>query len=63
MKRKILRWWYKNFHRVGDRMLIYHHMYGKFRVRYPDGKTSQPFDYPTAKDYKEMFGGEVIDNF
>ncbi len=39
------------------------HYRGKFRVRYPDGKESTKFDYKTAKDYKSMFGGEIIELF
>jgi hypothetical protein len=38
----------------------WHHAYGKWRVRYPDGKISQPFNRQVAEDYKEMFGGEII---
>ena len=59
--RWIKRQWYKLF-RI-DGILLSHANRGKFRVKYKDGAISQPFDWKTANDYKEMFGGEVIDNF
>jgi hypothetical protein len=33
---------------------------GQWRVRYPDGKMSKPFNRGTAENYQNMFGGEVI---
>ena len=62
MKRKLLRFYYKYFYSISG-CLFNHYMHGKFRVRYKDGAISQPFDYTTACDYRDMFGGEVIDNF
>lgn len=38
----------------------WHSAYGKWQVRYPDGKVSQPFSRKVAEDYREMFGGEII---
>jgi hypothetical protein len=35
-------------------------MRGKWFVKYTDGNFSQNFDYGTAKDYAEIFGGEVF---
>lgn len=61
MKRKILRWWYKM--QIIKGCVDNHRRKGKFRVKYPDGEISQPFDYKTAKDYRDIFGGKVIDNF
>jgi hypothetical protein len=63
MIRAFRRFWHKYFHSSGNTMLIYQYMGGKFRVKYPDGKVSQPFDYSTAKNYRDIFGGEIIDNF
>lgn len=61
MKRKILRWWYKL--QIVEGSILTHRIKGKFRVKYKDGQISQPFSYKVAKDYSEIFGGEVIDNF
>lgn len=33
---------------------------GRFYVRYPDGKRSQPFYYGTARNYAKLFGGKVV---
>jgi hypothetical protein len=38
-------------------------MYGKFRVKYNDGKISQKMCYRNARDYAKMFGGIVLDAF
>lgn len=46
-----------------DRSVADHRKKGKFRVKYRDGEISQPFSWRVANEYKEMFGGEVIDNF
>lgn len=35
-------------------------LYGKFYVRYPDGKKSVKMYYKHAKDYCDMFGGAVF---
>lgn len=34
--------------------------YGKWRVRYPDGKYTTKLYYDEASDLKEIFGGEII---
>lgn len=34
--------------------------HGRFFVLYPDGKQSQLFDYLTALDYRDIFGGDII---
>jgi len=59
--RSIKRLYYKLWDTNGN--LDRHRIYGKFYVRYPDGKRSQPFSWRVANEYKERFGGEVIDNF
>jgi hypothetical protein len=59
--RKIKRWIYKQ--RDHGELLLNHSAFGKFRVRYPDGEISQPFSWKAAKDYRDIFGGEIIDNF
>lgn len=46
-----------------DGSLLNHRMKGKFKVKYPDGRISQPFSWRTAKSYKNIFGGEILDNF
>ena len=38
-------------------------LYGKFRVKYNDGKISQKMCYCNARDYAKMFGGIVVDAF
>jgi hypothetical protein len=43
-----------------EHLMGWHQTYGEWRVRYPDGKISQPFSRQVAEDYAEMFGGEVI---
>lgn len=45
---------------IKSEILDTHRLYGKFLVKYPDGKFSQKFDFRTAKDYSEIFGGEVL---
>lgn len=59
----LIRQWYKISGPHENNMLLTHRIDGKFRVKYPDGKISQPFGYRTEKNYKEIFGGEIIDNF
>jgi hypothetical protein len=60
MKRRLLRLYYKLF---DHGILFDHYMHGKFRVKYPDGKISQRFSWRVAKEYKAIFGGEIIDAF
>lgn len=60
---KIKRLWYIFTSPDKGEMLIWHSINGKFRVKYPDGQYSQNFGYWTAKNYAEMFGGTVEDNF
>ena len=38
-------------------------MFGKFRVRYKDGKISQKMCWSSAKTYASIFNGEIIDAF
>lgn len=59
--RNIRREWYKLLSINGS--LWSHSAYGKFRVKYPDGQISQKFSYKCAKNYKAIFGGEIIDAF
>jgi hypothetical protein len=62
--RKIVRFWYiVSFNGTNEDSLDTHRLNGKFKVKYPDGKISQNFNYWIAKDYSEMFGGIVIDDF
>lgn len=64
LKRKLLRLWYRIWYQGGsDCSEDYHVINGKFRTLYKDGKKSRPCTYRLAKDYAEMFGGTVIDNF
>lgn len=58
--RKILRLYYMLFDYDG---IGSNASRGKFRVKYPDGKVSIKMSYWTAKDYKNIFGGEIIDAF
>ena len=58
--RELLKFWHIITSPDKDRALYVHRMYGKFYVKYPDGQRSQFFGYWVAKDYAEMFGGEVI---
>ncbi len=51
------------FNGTSEDSLDTHRLRGKFKVKYSDGKTSQNFSYYIAKDYAEMFGGEVLDDF
>lgn len=34
--------------------------FGRFYVRYPDGKRSQRFYYRTARQYAELYGGRIV---
>lgn len=43
-----------------EHTMAWHHCYGTCRVRYPDGKTSQPMSRRCAMDYQELFGGSII---
>lgn len=54
--RRFFVWWHKQKYRES---LLAGRMYGKFYVRYPDGKRSILMYYKTAKDYAEIFGGEL----
>jgi hypothetical protein len=38
-------------------------MFGKFRVKYKDGKISQKMCWHSAKNYASIFNGEIIDAF
>lgn len=51
--------WFDRFWSTGD-MLLHQQARGKFFVKYEDGNFSQNFDHKTAKDYAEIFGGEVF---
>jgi hypothetical protein len=44
----------------GEHMMDWHRRHGTCRVRYPDGKTSQPMSRKCARDYQEWFGGSII---
>jgi len=50
--------WFDKFWTCGD-ALFRQQMRGKWFVLYEDNLQSQNFDYRTAKDYAEIFGGEV----
>lgn len=54
-----IRRWLDKWPRHGE-LLYFHQARGRWRVIYPDGKRSQRFDYKTANDYRDIFGGEVI---
>lgn len=43
-----------------DESFSFNAVYGKFRVRYPEGYYSQCFCKDLAEDYAEMFGGTVV---
>lgn len=64
--KKIIRFFKRLYYRIifePSQCLLHDHiMFGKFRVKYPDGKISQKFSYKTAKNYSEIFGGKVIDD-
>lgn len=34
--------------------------HGQYRVLYPDGQLSQPFNLSTARSYASMFDGQVV---
>lgn len=38
-------------------------IHGKFRVKYKDGKRSVRMYYRNAKNYQEIFGGEIVELF
>ena len=61
--RNIVRFIKRQWHKLETLTPFYMDALGKFRVKYNDGRISRPMDYATAKDYAEMFGGKVIDNF
>lgn len=52
--------WFDKFWSAGGESLLNQQMRGKFFVKYKDGLQSQNFDYRTANDYAEIFGGEVF---
>jgi hypothetical protein len=58
---KLKRLYYRFWHHNGS--LYVQALYGKFRVKYPDGAVSQKFSYRTAKSYQAIFGGEIIEDF
>lgn len=58
--RNIKRVWYKMQFRDS---LMEGMIYGKFRAKYKDGQVSIKMYYKTAKNYADIFGGEVIDAF
>lgn len=43
-----------------EHSMDWHRRNGTCRVRYPDGKTSQPMSRRCAMDYQELFGGSII---
>ncbi len=62
--RKLKRYYYiLIFNGTSEDSLDTHRIRGKFKVKYPDGKISQNFSYWVAKDYSEMFGGVVLEDF
>ncbi len=62
--RKLKVYWYRFiFNGTSEDSLDTHRIRGKFKVKYPDGKISQNFSYSIAKDYAEMFGGVVLEDF
>lgn len=44
-----------------NRSVLWHDMNGEWRVRYPDGRFSQRFTRAVADDYRQIFGGEVVE--
>lgn len=53
--------WFDKMRTVNHVLTCYHQMYGRFHVNYnEDNRNSQSFDYQTAKDYADIFGGRVI---
>ena len=42
-----------------DGLMLYHRLYGKFFVVYPDGNKSQNMSWRVANDYRDLFGGKV----
>jgi len=61
----IWRYFLRQFYKLQiiDGPLYCHYVRGKFRVQYPDGKISQKFAWKTAKDYRDIFGGKIINAF
>lgn len=57
---RILKRWWDRQQRFDSSLSMYLH--GRFRVKYKDGRVSQRFDYHTAKTYRDIFGGEIIDS-
>ncbi len=58
----------KIWYRHGE-LLCFHHARGRFHVEYLSDKYlkgedyehhSAPFDWPTARDYADIFGGRVV---
>lgn len=62
MKYAIKRWWY-GLRSGRDHNEDYNVIHGKFYVIYKDGQRSRNACLDVCKDYAEMFGGVVIDNF
>lgn len=46
---------YQKFYSVS-----YQGIYGKYRVKYKDGKFSKRMDYSSASGYAEIYDGEVV---
>lgn len=63
--KKVFRWLLRQYYKLPDYhgSLTTHSAYGKFRVKYPDGQISQKFSWRVAKNYRNIFGGEIIDAF
>lgn len=60
MKRWLLRLYYRSWH--SDSMMR-QYLKGRFKVRYPDGKYTVRMSYKTAKNYRDIFGGDIIELF
>jgi hypothetical protein len=60
----MVRFFLRQFYKLAYYEGRYHDaVYGRFRVKYNDGRISQKMCYSNAKDYAEIFGGTVIDDF
>lgn len=61
---KIAKCFLRKWHRLSYyESLDENRMYGKFYVKYTNGQRSQNFCWKVANEYKNMFGGEMIENF
>ena len=43
-----------------EHILDWHRQNGAYQVWYPDGQYPQPFTLKVARDYQELFGGDVV---